>query len=53
MARGELPAFRVGRSVRIELVEIVAFMDRNRRIHKGFRASPARARAIALIEGPR
>lgn len=53
VARGELPAFRVGRSVRIELVELVAFMDRNRRIHKGFRASSVRARAIDLIEGAR
>ena len=53
VARGELPAFRVGRSVRIELVELVDFMDRNRRTHKDFRASSTRARAIGLIEGPR
>lgn len=53
VARGELPAFRVGRSVRIELVELVDFMDRNRRTRKDFRASSTRARAIGLIEGPR
>jgi excisionase family DNA binding protein len=53
VARGELPAFRVGRSVRIELVELVDFMDRNRRTHKDFRPSSTRARAIGLIEGPR
>lgn len=52
VARGELPAFRVGRSVRVELLELVAFMDRNLRTRKDFRES-ARAKAIDLIEGPR
>jgi len=53
VARGELPAFRVGRSVRIELVELVAFIERNRRQHKDFREQSVRAQAIDLIERPR
>jgi excisionase family DNA binding protein len=53
VARGEMPAFRVGRSVRIELLDLIDFMQRNRRPHKGFRASSTRARAIDLIEGSR
>jgi len=53
VARGELPAFRVGRSVRIELLDLVDFMRRNRRPHKDFRVSSTRARAIDLIEGSR
>jgi excisionase family DNA binding protein len=50
---GELPAFRVGRSVRIELLDLVDFIQRNRRPHKDFRASSTRTRAIDLIEGSR
>jgi excisionase family DNA binding protein len=53
VARGELPAVRVGRSVRIELLDLVDFMQRNRRPHKDFRVSSTRARAIDLIEGSR
>jgi excisionase family DNA binding protein len=50
VARGELAAFRVGRSVRIELAELVAFMDRNRKGRRGVRQRSIRARAIDLIE---
>jgi len=50
VARGELPAFQVGRSVRIELVELVAFIERNRKVRTGPRARPLRARAIELID---
>ena len=50
VARGELPAFQVGRSVRIELLELVAFIERNRKVRTGPRARPLRARAIELIE---
>jgi excisionase family DNA binding protein len=53
VANGELPAFRVGRSVRIELVELVAFMERNRRARKVREDRSVRARAIELIEGGR
>ncbi len=50
VARGELAAFRVGRSVRIELVELVAFMERNRKAPTGVAARWPRARAIDLID---
>lgn len=53
VARGELSAFRVGRSVRVEVVELVAFMDRNRKHRNDAEKVSVRARAIALIEGPR
>lgn len=53
VARGELAAFRVGRSVRVEVVELVAFMDRSQRPRKDARQPSARARAIDLIEGGR
>jgi excisionase family DNA binding protein len=53
VARGELPAFCVGRSVRVELVELVAFMDRNRRPRSDRGRLSLRTRAIALIEGSR
>lgn len=51
VARGELAAFRVGRSVRIDLVELVAFVDRNRKAPSGVAARSPRARAIELIDG--
>jgi excisionase family DNA binding protein len=50
VARGELAAFRVGRSVRIEVVELAAFMERNRKARRGLRRRPLRARALDLIE---
>ncbi len=50
VARGELPSFRVGRSVRIEIVELVAFMERNRSTAGDSRRQSLRARAIELIE---
>jgi excisionase family DNA binding protein len=50
VARGELGAFRVGRSVRIDLVELVAFVDRNRQAPSGVAARSPRARAIELID---
>lgn len=50
VGRGELPAFQVGRSIRIELVELVAFIERNRKLRRGLRSRPLRARAIDLIE---
>jgi excisionase family DNA binding protein len=53
VARGELAAFRVGRSVRVEVVELVAFMDRNRKHRNDSEKVSVRARAIALIEGSR
>lgn len=53
VARGELATFRVGRSVRVEVVELVAFMDRNQKACKDARQPSARARAIDLIEGGR
>jgi excisionase family DNA binding protein len=53
VVRGELPSFRVGRSVRIELLELAAFIDRNRKEGKDRREQSAQARAIALIEGRR
>jgi excisionase family DNA binding protein len=53
VANGELPAFRVGRSVRIELVELVAFMERNRRARRVRGDRSVRVRAIELIEGGR
>lgn len=53
VAQGDLPAYQVGRSVQIELVELVAFIERNRRQHKDFREQSVRARAIDLIERPR
>lgn len=53
VARGELPVFRVGRSVRVELIELVAFMDRNRRPRDDRGQPSLRAQAIALIEGLR
>lgn len=53
VARGELPAFRVGRSVRVELIELVAFMDRNRKPRSNREQPSLRAQAIALIEGSR
>lgn len=53
VARGELAAFRVGRSTRIELVELVAFIERNRRPHKDIGERSVRAQAIDLIERPR
>lgn len=53
VARGELPAFHVGRSVRVEIFELVAFMDRNRRAARAVEKPSVRARAIGLIEGSR
>jgi len=53
VASGELRAFRVGRSVRIELMELVAFIERNRKTRDGHRKPSVRARAIDLIEGSR
>jgi excisionase family DNA binding protein len=53
VAQGDLPAFQVGRSVRIEMVELVAFIERNRRQHKDFGGQSVHARAIDLIERPR
>jgi len=53
VASGELRAFRVGRSVRIELMELVAFIERNRKKRDGRRKPSVRARAIDLIEGAR
>jgi excisionase family DNA binding protein len=53
VARGELAAFRVGRSVRVEIVELMAFMDRNRKHRSDLERVSVRARAIGLIEGPR
>jgi excisionase family DNA binding protein len=50
VGRGELPAFQVGRSIRIELVELVAFIERNRKVRKGLRSRPLRAQAIDLID---
>jgi hypothetical protein len=43
-------AFQIGRSVRVELVELVAFIERNRRVRKQRRHRPLRARAIDLID---
>jgi hypothetical protein len=43
----------VGRSVRIELVDLIAFMERNRKARKVSRTRSARTRAIELIEGVR
>lgn len=53
VARGELAAFRVGRSVRVEVVELVAFMDRNQKARRNCPPPSVRARAIELIEGSR
>jgi excisionase family DNA binding protein len=53
VARGELGAFRVGRSVRIDLVELVAFVDRNRKAPSRVAARSPRARAIDLIDRAR
>jgi excisionase family DNA binding protein len=50
VARGELAGFHVGRSVRIEVVELVAFMERNRKRRSALRTRSLRARAIELIE---
>lgn len=50
VARGELPAFRVGRSVRVELVEVVEFIERNRRVRNPCPHQPLLARAVDLIE---
>lgn len=47
VARGELVAFRVGRSVRVEVVELVAFMDRNQKARKDAR-QPSRAPGPSL-----
>lgn len=48
---GELPAFNVGRAVRIELVELVEFMERNRKVGRPAAPRSARARALALLDG--
>jgi excisionase family DNA binding protein len=53
VARGELPAFHVGRSVRVELVELVSFIERNRKHRKARENRSLHARAIDLLEGER
>lgn len=53
VAKGELPAFQVGRSVRVELVDLVHFIERNRKHPKEREMRSLRARAIELIERPR
>jgi excisionase family DNA binding protein len=50
VARGDLPAFHVGRSVRIGLVDLVEFMERNRKHRKPRELRSLQARAIELIE---
>jgi excisionase family DNA binding protein len=50
VARGELASFHVGRSVRIEIAELLAFMGRNRKGRSALRRRSLRARAIELIE---
>ena len=50
VARGDLPAFQVGRSVRIGLVDLVEFMERNRKRRKPRELRSLQARAIELIE---
>ena len=51
ISKGELGAFKVGRSTRVEMTELLDFMERNRTSVKS-RANPSmRAQAIALLDG--
>ena len=51
ISSGELPAFQVGRAVRIEVVDLVLFMRRNRKIPRNPGSTSLRARALDLIDG--
>jgi len=51
IASGELPAFRAGRSVRVQLIDLVEFMDRNQRVAAQRDQVSLRARAMALLDG--
>jgi excisionase family DNA binding protein len=50
IARGDIPAFHAGRVVRVELVDLVEFMERNRKVPRAGEDGPLRERAVALIE---
>jgi len=53
VAQGDLPAFQVGRSVRIGLVDLVEFIERNRKNRRARDMRSLQARAVELIERPR
>jgi len=48
---GELPCFNVGRLTRIELTELVEFIEANRRAPRRTGDTSKRRQAIDLIEG--
>ena len=51
IAAGELSAFKVANCTRIELTELVDFMERNRVSGSSRKPASARARAVAFLDG--